>query len=373
MTRIILSANTDWYLYNFRLALARRILDSGWDLLTASPDGPYAPKIVEAGVNWMRLEMDRTARNPVRELLTIRSYWSLYRSYRPDLVHHFTIKPIIHGSFAARRTSVPNVINSVVGLGYPYVNSESKARLIQGLVGPLYRLALSSYSSTTVFHNTEDRNFLIDKGIAIADNSIVIPGSGVNPNEFTPTNELPGVPVVLMVSRMLWDKGVGELVEAAKILNGPARVAQFVLVGEPDEGYPDLIPEARLRQWSEEGIVRWAGRKDDVAAEMAKAHIIALPSYGEGLPRVLLEAAASGRPVVASDIPGCRTIVRDGETGLLVPPGDSVALANALQLLIDDKELRLRMGAAGRALVMEKYTTDHINGLLVDLYSSLLS
>lgn len=337
-----------------------------------SPEGPFAQRLMDAGIEWWPLNMARGLKNPYSEISTFRSYLKLYRSWKPDLVHHFTIKPIIHGSSAARRAGVSSTVNSVTGLGYPYVNKEKRANLIKTLIEPLYRRALSAPASKTIFHNSEDREYFVRKGIALSSNSTVIPGSGVDPEQFKPHQESDGVPVVLLPARMLWDKGVGEFVEAARLLRAHGVDARFALAGESDSGYPDSVPESTLRQWNQEGVVEWTGMRDDMALEMARAHIVALPSYGEGLPRVLLEAAAAGRPVVATDIPGCRAIVIHGESGFLVPPGDAQALAEAFELLINDAQLRHRMGAAGRALVMEQFTQRHINKQIVDLYLEMM-
>lgn len=372
MTKIILSANTDWYLYNFRLALAKDIQDTGSDVLMMSPSGPYVEKIRKAGLRWRKIRVTRQRVSPIRDLLTLRAFTNLYSSERPNLVHHFTVKPVIYGSLAARLIGIPATVNSVTGLGYPFVNPGIKAAAIRPLLIPLYRAALANPRSKAIFHNPQDRELFVSKRLVQSDQSLIIEGSGVNPDEFEFAPEPSGEPVVLMASRMLWDKGVAEFVKAGQILRERGARARFVLVGEPDPGYPDSVPENYLRSLKEEGVVDWLGHRDDMSDLLRQVHIVALPSYGEGLPRILLEASSTGRPVVASNIPGCRVVVRDGITGLLVPVRNAKALANALEALILDAKLRKRMGDAGRELVLSSFTQSQVNQKIMETYRDLL-
>lgn len=372
MTTILLSANTDWYLYNFRLALAQAIRESGAQILLASPPGPYVEKLKHEGFPWRRLRISRRGWNPLMELFTIYNFISLYRREKPDLVHHFTIKPVLYGSLAARVAHIPAMVNSITGLGYLYVNPSKLAATAQVLVKPMYRIALSKPGARVIFQNLRDRDFFVQQGLVKDNQTLVIPGSGVDPDRFRPGLEPAGEPVILMASRMLWDKGVGELVEAARLLRERGFSGKVILAGAPDAGYPASVTEAQLSHWTKEGVVQWVGHCDDVAALMAKAHIVTLPSYGEGLPRVLLEAGAAGKPVVATDVPGCRDIIRDGVNGLLVPPKDPIALANALHRLVQDPELRIRMGEAGRKAVLDKFTSEMVNHETLLVYRELL-
>lgn len=370
--KIILSANTDWYIYNFRLSLAKAIKQAGAEILLISPPGSYASRISEQGFDWKPLNISRRSMNPLQELATLLAYLALYRREQPSLVHHFTIKPVLYGSLAARILNVPAVVNSVTGLGYVFVNPGRFAALLRILVKPFYRIALSAHHSRVIFQNQRDRDLFVGQELVSTDRTLIIPGSGVDPNQFKPRLELLGEPVILMASRMLWDKGVGELVEAARLLRQRGIAGKIVLVGGTDEGNPASVSSSQLRKWQDEGIIEWLGHRDDMPGIMASAHIVVLPSYGEGLPKVLIEAGAAGKPVVATDVQGCRDIIQHGVNGLLVPPKNAVALAEALNRLIDDAELREKMGVEARKLILESYTNDHINRQTLELYRKMI-
>lgn len=218
MTKIILCANTDWYLFNFRLSLAQAVREDGADVVLVSPPGEFSRRLQEHEFRWLPLKFSRRGLNPFAEISSFFSFLTLYRQEEPDLVHHFTIKPIIYGSLAARVHHMPAVVNSVTGLGYLFVNPGSLARLLKELVKPLYRIALSVPNSYVIFQNRRDQELFVDQDFVSMDRTVIIPGSGVNPTQFKPTPEPLGELVIMMASRMLWDKGVGELVEATRIL-----------------------------------------------------------------------------------------------------------------------------------------------------------
>jgi glycosyltransferase involved in cell wall biosynthesis len=371
MKKIILLANTDWYLYNFRLALARLLREGGDEVVFVSPGGPYASLLQEAGFRWLQWEVGRKSSAPLGELGAIVALIRLYRQERPCLAHHFTIKPVLYGSLAARFAGFPAVVNAITGRGYVFMADELRARRMQPAVKLLYKLAFSLSFQAVIFENPGDRQFFLDEGLVTSQRCHLIPGVGVDDRRYHPLPELPGEPVVVLPARMLWDKGVGVLVEAARLLKGkaPLRVA---LVGMPDAGNPSSIPESMLRGWVEQGLVEWWGWQADMPQVYAQSHIVTLPSLHEGVPTVLIEAAACARPLVASDIPGCREVVIQGETGLVVPVNDPQALAEALQMLAQQPALRQQLGAAGRALVMEKFTNEKINRRTLQVYQALV-
>lgn len=372
MKRVLLVANTDWYLYNFRLSLARLLRHEGFEVLLASPPGDFVPRLREAGFVWHPLIFDRRSLWPPKEALAFLRFLQLYRRVRPDLVHHFTIKPVLYGSLAARLLRVPAVVNAVTGLGYLYLSQGWRERVVRRTIRPLYRWVLLRPGVRLIFENPSDRDFFLLHGFCDPQRAVVIPGVGVDLERFRPSREPPGRPTVVLASRLLWDKGVGEFVEAARSLKRQGCGARFVLVGEPDPGNPASIPEAVLRRWVAEGVVEWWGHRDDMPEVLARAHVVTLPSYGEGVPTVLLEAAACARPIVATDVPGCREVVRHGLTGLLVPPRDPGALAQALKRLIDDPEARRRMGLAGRALIEASFDQGEINRATLEVYLELM-
>jgi len=371
MTKIILAANTDWYLFNFRRSLAFFLRDLGYEIALVTPSGPFVQEFKRDGFRWINWELGRQSVAPWRELPALVALFKLYRQEQPDLVHHHTIKPVLYGSLAARLVGVPHVVNSITGRGYVFLSKDARAALIQKAVRPFYRQAFNHPNQAVIFENDEDRRYFIDQKLLSSQRAWLIGGVGVDTRRFQPAPEPPGPPVVLLSSRMLWDKGVGVLVEAARLLHQTTPV-RVVLVGAPDPGNPASISEAQLLAWAQEGIIEWWGWQSDMNAIYQKAHIVTLPTmYGEGVPTVLLEAAACGRPLVATDIPGCRAIVQDSVNGLLIAPGDPLELAQALGKLLADPSLRGRMGAASRQIVLKEFTVERVNQSTQAVYETL--
>ncbi len=373
MTKLLISANTEWYLYNFRLSLAQYLRQQDFEVVAVSPPGKYAQALRESGFRWISWDVGRQSVAPWIELSSLIQLIKIYRRERPDLVHHHTIKPVIYGSLAARMANVTGVVNSITGRGYIFLGDEFKARLLKLIVNPLYRLAFNFPGCGVIFENEVDRQYFLDHHFISPGRTWLIEGVGVDPERFKPTPEPEGTPVVLLAARMLWDKGVGVLVEAARILRQEGSVARIVLVGEPDPGNPATVETETLEQWHREGVIEWWGWKPDMPSVYQQSHIVTLPTmYGEGVPTTLLEAAASGRPLVATDIPGCRQIVIEGQNGYLVPANNPKWLADALRQLIGDRELRGRMGKASRQLVLRKFTHDQVNTATLTVYRSIL-
>lgn len=372
MTTILLFANTGWYLYNHRRSLARAIQRAGIRVVLASPQDKYIQSLQAEGFTWHRLEVSRRGVNPFIEATSLLKCIQLYQRVRPSLVHHFTIKPVLYGSLAARLSGVPAVVNSITGLGYVFVTAGWRGRLLRALVAPLYRLALAGDRIRVIFQNHQHRQAFVTRGYVWEENTALIRGSGVDIDRFKPYPELDGPPVVVMAGRMLWDKGVGELVAAARKLKARGVPGKVVLVGEPDHGNPSSIPEGQLRVWHEEGSIEWIGQQEDMPSIYASSHIVVLPSYGEGLPLTLIEAAAAGKPIIATDIPGCREIVHHGENGLLVPVRDPEALAQALENLLRDPDTRRAMGQRGRELAVVEFSDKQVIRDTLEIYQDLL-
>lgn len=371
MPKVILAANTDWYLYNFRLSLARYLREQGLEVVLVSPPGRFTEHLHSSGFRWLPWQVGRQTLAPWTEARAFLALQRIYRQEKPQVVHHFTVKPVLYGSLAARWLHIPAVINSITGLGYVFVSQEGKARLLRLLVTAAYRTAFKHPNQAAIFENEADRQVFIRLGLLPEERTQLIEGVGVDAERFTPAPEPAGTPLVVLSARMLWDKGVGTLVEAARLLQPrlPVRVA---LVGEPDPGNPATIDESQLRAWSDEGLVEWWGWQTDMPGVYARSTLVTLPSLGEGVPTALLEAAACGRAIVATDVPGCREVVKHGFNGLLVPAQDPRALAEALYQLLTDPVLRGRMGAAGRQMILDKFTTARVNPATFDVYRSLL-
>jgi len=374
MKKILLVSRCAWTLFNFRRGLIRGLKDEGHDVVCAGGYGDgYEERVRSLGVRFVRLPIDRRALKPWTDLGLLHALYGLYRRELPDVVHHFTIKPVIYGSLIARLARVPRVVNTVTGLGFVFTGSAPG--WLRALVEGLYRLALSG-SHRTFFQNTEDLEFFVDRGLVRSTRAEAVPGSGVDTERFAPPpsagliqgespSAAPGPPgaeprssrrsQILMVSRLLADKGVREFVEAARSIRRRRPDVQFVLLGRRDDRNPTVIPEDELERWQSEGSIRWLGEVEDVRPHLAEADVVVLPSYREGTPRSLLEAAAMARPIVATDIAGCRDVVDDGVNGYLVPARDSQALGEAVQRMLADPVRRAQMGARGREKILRNF------------------
>ena len=372
MTKIILVANTDWYLYNFRRSLAHFLLGQGYEVILVSPPGKYVELLKEDGFNWIAWNLGRQSTAPWHELPAIFALFKIYRHERADLVHHHTIKPVLYGSLAASAARILNIVNSITGRGYVFLSPETKASLLKQFLQPFYRFIFRNSHQVAIFENDEDRQYFIQTKMIPSAQTRLIAGVGVDTEQFAPATEPSGIPIILYSGRMLWDKGIGVLVEAAHIIHKacPARV---VLVGSPDPGNPTSISEDQLKAWAAEGVIEWWGWQSDMCSIYQKATIVTLPSFYEGVPTALLEAAACARPIVATDTPGSRDIVIDSLNGLIVPTNDSIALADALMKLLADPLQRGRMGKAGRQLVLDKFDVNLVNQATLAVYQNLLS
>lgn len=372
MPVLLYLVSEDWYFWSHRLPIARAARDAGWRVVVATRVHEHGERIRREGFRLVPIRLHRSSLAPWQEFTAIAELIRLYRRERPDLVHHVALKPVIYGTLAARLSGVRATVNALGGMGFVFSSGSTRARMLRGVVKAVLRRSLNRSGSRLVLQNPDDAAIL-SKGVVSSERIVLIRGSGVDVKAFAPTPEPDGKPVAVMVSRMLWDKGVGDLVEAARLLKARACPLDIVLVGAPDPDNPGSIPEHRLRNWAAAGNVFWLGRRDDIARIWAESHIAVLPTfYGEGLPKSLLEAAACGRPMVASDVPGCREIVRHGVTGLLVTPRDPRALAGALQTLAEDPQTRRRMGGVARELVERELSEEIVVSKTMAVYRTLI-
>lgn len=371
--KIFLVANTDWYLFNFRRSLAAYLRTQGHQIVFVSPRGRFVELLQKMGYPWLEWSVGRKSSGP-GELLSIRRLTRLYQRERPDLVHHFTVKPVLYGSIAAKLANVPYVVNAITGLGYVFMQNGLKARLLRQIVLLLYQSALHHPNQIVIFENRYDRIFFEQQKLIQPNAGRIIEGAGVDVDYFHPRPEPEGgVPLAILPARMLWDKGVGTAVEAARLLRANHCPLRLALVGPTDPGNPTNIPEITLQGWVEEGIVEWWGFQEDMRQVYQQSNIVLLPSLGEGIPTVLIEAAACGRAIIATDVPGCRDVVTHAETGLLVPPNDPVALASALQQLASAPALRQQMGSSGRIRALARFSNEQVNRETLETYEELIS
>jgi len=372
--RILFLLANDWYFYWHRLAVAERIAARGCDVHVAAPEGRFRAAIEAAGLRFHPIQIDRQGLNPFRDLATVKGVVELYRTVKPDLVHHVAVKPMIYGSIAAKITHVPVIINAMPGLGYVFVSRHLTARLIRPGVAAAFRLLVNARNSRVIVENRDDMKRWVAWGVMRPDRIVVSPGCGVDVDSFRPSPERAGVPLVILPARLLFYKGVAEFVEAARLLKSRGVAARFALVGEGDAGNPACVPSDLLRQWENEGVVELFGWHDDMAQVLGRSHVVCLPSHGgEGVPRSLLEAAASGKPIIATDVSGCRDVVRDGENGFLVPPRQVAPLANAIERLLRDADLRRLMGERGRERALAEFSVDIVAAQTLQVYEELFA
>ena len=316
--------------------------------------------------------MDRGGINPLKELKTLYSLWSLFQKVRPDVLHLVTIKPYLYGGLIARLTHIPSVVSAIAGLGSLFIKEDFRSKFIRVLLHPIYRLAFGHPNQCVIVQNQEDENFLVAWGVLNPKKVYLIRGSGVNISKFTKFEEPDGKPIVCFAGRLLGDKGVNDFVSAARLLKERGVQARFWLAGDKDFKNPSGLKTKDLDYLHKEGAVEVLGYKKDIATLYAKSHIVCLPSYREGLPKSLIEAAAASRAVVTTDVPGCRDSIIPNKTGLLVPVKDSKKLADALQWLIEHREERIAMGKAGRRLAERDFVINKIVNKHLNIYQHLL-
>ena len=374
MNRIIYFVNIPRFFVSHRLPLALAARDAGYNVhvTTSSDDEVSIQRIVDAGLPFHPLPLSQHGTNPVNEWNTLRAVTRLYHQLQPDIVHHVSIKPVIYGGIAAQRARVRGVVGAVSGLGYVFTSDDTKARLLRLGVQPAYRFALRTPNTRMIFQNPDDRQRFLDMGIIDVPRTVLIRGSGVDTNVFTshPATET-DLPLVIFAGRLLWKKGIQAFVDAAQGLQGRAR---FAIVGYPEASSPDAVPLNILEGWHRQGVIEFWGRRDDMPQVFAQSHIVCLPStYGEGVPKVLIEAAACSRPIVTTDTAGCREIVEHEQNGILVAPDDQDALVAALERLIKDAPLRNAMGQKGRQLVQAEFSLEKVVSQTLQVYEELLT
>jgi len=371
MARIILFANTDWYLYNFRLALIKELRARGNEIILLSPPGDFQEKLKAQGFEWIPFPLSRQGINPLKEIQALMSLRRIYRQVKPDVVHHFTIKPVLYGSFVARRLKIPGVINSITGLGHVFIDAGFITRMVRFFIARMYRISLRG--TQVIFENPTDRDIFMQNKFAHPNQTHLILGTGVDVEKFQPIEKTNDIPLVLFSSRLLATKGLFEFMSAIRMLKTRGLKARFAIAGTPDSGNPASISQGQLDSWRDESLAELWGWQDDMPAALAQADIFCLPSYREGVPNALLEACASGLPIVTTDVPGCRDVVQHGVNGLLVPPRDAKALAEALEALIVNPTLRSTMGNAGRQIALETFSHAHIISQNMAVYHRVIN
>ena len=371
--KILFFISEDWFFCSHFIERASAARDAGYEVVVVTRVNANGNNIRLADLRLIPINFERRSINPFRELWMLRTLFRIYRTERPDIVHHIAAKPIFYGTAIARFIGVKSVVNAPVGMGYAFSSSDIKAKFLRPLIKFAYRLLLNPKGSRVIFENGEDLEAFVGSGVARRSETVLIPGAGIDLIRFQPQIEPNGAPVVVLVARMLRDKGIMEFLEAAELINSMGIAARFILVGDPDPGNPASIPVETLQQWNGRNGVEWWGWRDDIAGVLRQAHIVCLPSYREGLPKSLLEAAASGLPIVTTNAIGCRDVVEDGVNGYLVPVKESAPLASALLKLINDPELRVSMGMRGRNRAESEFSSQRVISETLAVYKQLVS
>lgn len=373
--RVFLVVNTDAFFLSHRRALGLALRDAGARVTVVAGESPDGHReILKDGHGFVSLPVSPGGRNPLREAGTLAFLGELYARHRPDVVHHVTIKPVLYGSVVARALRIPT-INAVSGLGYVFIPQPGdplSQRAIRALALRAYETALSGPRTRTIFQNPDDLRTFVEGRLVPEGQAVLIRGSGVDLGRFAPTPLPEGAPLVVLPARVLWDKGVRELVEAARVVRRARPDVRFALVGGNDTENPARVPTETLRGWEKEGVVEWWGHRTDMPEVLKQATLVVLPSYREGLPLALAEAAAAGRPAITTDVPGCREAVREGETGWLVPPKDAPALATALSAALADPAELARRGARARTFAERELGREAVLQATLRVYDELL-
>ena len=374
MRKVLLVANTDWYLYNFRLSLAESLKQRNFEVVFVCPPGSYVSRLQECGFRWVEWRVHRKLGLPWNELSSLLGLSRIFRREKPHLVHSHTLKAVLYCCIAGLIYKKPGFINSIAGRGHLYSSRNPLYSLLGLILDLLFRIIDRRIKPVWIFENRFDFDYFVDRKLITGGNAHLVEGVGVDIDKFPMVPEPEGVPQVLYVGRFLWSKGLGDLVEAIRFIKGQGIGVNLTLVGQPDQGNPDSISLSTLEDWKNEGLVNWVGWQEETAIWYQKTNIFAFPTkYGEGVPTVLLEAASSGRAIVTTKHPGCMAVVNDGESGVLVPPGDVALLAGAIQPLLSDAGLRQRMGLAARAIVERKFSKELINAKILVIYDKVLA
>jgi glycosyltransferase involved in cell wall biosynthesis len=363
----------DWYFVSHRFELAIAARQAGYDVVVATRVDRHGERITDAGFALRPVAFNRGGLNPLEEFRTLVNLVRLYRREAPDIVHHVALKPVIYGSLVARMVGTRGVVNALAGLGYVFSSVGLRAKMLRWFTKPALKFALGGKNTRLIVQNSDDRERLVIGGLANAGSISLIRGAGVDPNAYHQVTGASETPLVILPARLLRDKGVREFVEAARLLRVMGIKARFALVGKPDLANPASVSQPEIDAWVGEGIVEFWGWQEDMPSVFAQAQIVCLPSYHEGFPKSLLEAAASGCAIVATDIPGCREIVQHGVSGWLVPARDALALVRALQQAIEQPSLRTQYGAAARALIATDFSMSRVASETVAIYDELMA
>jgi len=370
--KIIYIVNVDWFFISHRLPIALEALKQGHDVHVFTKDTGKMEYLKSLGIRVCPINLERGSVNPFKSLKLLLDLKEKITSIQPDVVHLVTIKPVLIGGLASILAKVPSIVYAISGLGFIFTNTMLKAKILRLGIIPLYRLALSAKNKTVIVQNLDDLRILRHYVAIPESQTTLIPGSGVDLKQFD-FQPLPLTnKIVLMACRLLADKGVYEFHRSVRLLKEKYPDVKFVLVGGIDPDNPTSLTKKELNEWVERGDLEWWGHQRDMSEILSQATIVVLPSYREGMPKVLLEAQALGRPIVTTDVPGCREAIEDGKTGFLVQVKDEQSLANAIEKLIINDELCLQFSHNARVLAEQKFDIKQVVKTHINIYENLV-
>ena len=371
--KLIIVVNELWFFLSHRLPIAQAARGAGYEVHIASKLGTNIEMelLSQEQLQFHAIDFHRSSTKISQEIRTLKELNKLYREIQPDIVHHVTIKPVLYGTLIARWVGGIQILNAISGLGYLFIAQGWKASIRKKLLLWGYHALLHHKKVWILFQNPDDKVLFSQHKIIHPKHEFIIKGSGVDLKKFNSTPITTGKIKVILVARMLWDKGIKEFVNAATMLHKQGVIAEFILVGSVDPGNPKSIPTKQLEQWHNNGSVNWLGEQSNIAQLLVESHIVVLPSYREGLPKSLIEAAAASRAIVTTDVPGCREVVQDGENGFLVPVRNEKELAIAIKKLIDNPDLLIAMGKKSRLIAEQEFSIDQVVSKTLDIYSKI--
>ncbi|WP_180070036.1 glycosyltransferase family 4 protein [Acinetobacter sp. YH16038] len=370
--KIVYIVNVDWFFISHRLPIALEVLKQGHEVHIFTKDTGKMDYLKSLGLKVHPINLERGSINPFSSFKLLFDLKNKLKKIKPDVVHLVTIKPVLIGGLASILAKVPSIVYAISGLGFIFTNTMLKAKILRLGIIPLYRLALSAKNKTVIVQNLDDLRILRQYVAIPESQTVLIPGSGVDLKQF----DFQPIPlknkIVLMACRLLADKGVYEFHKSARLLKDKYPDVRFVLVGGIDPDNPTSLTKKELNEWVKKGDLEWWGHQSNMSEVLSQATVVVLPSYREGMPKVLLEAQALGRPIVTTDVPGCREAIENGKTGFLVQVKDEHSLANAIEKLITNDELCLEFSHNARALAVQKFDIEQVVKTQINIYENLV-
>ena len=374
MLRILFIISEDWYFVSHRLYLAKVAINSGYKVALLSHFTNHREIIEAEGIKTIAWPLNRSSRNLYKEIEAIKSIVSTIRQFKPSMIHSVAMKPVIYSAIACNLSGLKSRIFALAGLGFVFTSSKRSAKILRPFLKVIFSLLFKGKKTKLILQNPDDQRQLLSKGVINPKNIRLIRGAGVDTKTFSFKTIPSNMPIIILPSRMLWSKGIQDFIDCAKVINIDNIMARFVLVGTPDDQNPDSISTQLLTEWHKDGVIEWWEFQSDMPNVFHQSTIVCLPTtYGEGLPKSLLEAASSGRPIVTYDVPGCREIVKDGYNGFLVKAKRVDGLVEAISKLLNDRELCIEMGKNGRKLVEKHFTQEKIAKETMAVWEELLA